>query len=66
MDKVAQNKCRQCEYLRAALFQCYTKDLCYPKIVEKWTEDNKCLGMCAITALVVNDFIGGGIGKNSY
>lgn len=43
-------------HLRDALFECYSKELCYPKIASEWSEGNKTLGMCAITALVVNDY----------
>lgn len=49
--------------LRHTLFECYSKELCYPKIASEWSEDNKTLGMCAITALVVNDYLGGEICK---
>lgn len=49
--------------IKKALLKCYTKDLCYPKVQDKWNENNKCLGMCAITALIVNDYFGGDICK---
>ena len=39
----------------------FTKETCYPSLKDIWTEDNKTLGQCAITALVVNDFLGGKI-----
>lgn len=39
----------------------YSKETCYPNLRDKWCEENKTLGHCAITALVVNDFVGGKI-----
>ena len=51
------------ENLNKALQDSYTKDLCYEKVSDKWTEENKTLGMCAITALVVNDYFKGDIAK---
>lgn len=49
--------------LKNLLAKCYTEDLCYPRVAAQWNENNPCLGMCAITALVVNDLYGGEIGK---
>lgn len=49
--------------LEKALLKSYSKDLCYEKVSDKWTEKNKTLGMCAITALVVNDYLEGDIAK---
>lgn len=49
--------------IRTLLTDCYSKELCYPKLKDDWTEKNKCLGMCAITALIVNDYFGGEICK---
>ena len=51
------------EELTGKLHICYCKKLCYPKIRIDWNENNKCLGMCAITALIVNDYFGGDICK---
>lgn len=51
------------ENIQNLLLDCYTKDLCYPKIQDNWHEKNKCYGMCAITALIINDYFGGSIGK---
>ena len=39
----------------------FSKDTCYPGLRDKWNEENKTLGQCAITALVLNDFLGGKI-----
>lgn len=49
--------------LSKKLNQCYSKELCYPKIRDEWNENNKCFGMCAITSLIVNDYFGGEICK---
>lgn len=49
--------------LKKALLECYSKDLCYCKIQDKWNENNKYVGMCAIAALVVNDYFNGSICK---
>ena len=51
------------EKLEKILYNCYSKDLCYYKVQNEWNESNKYLGMCAITALIVNDYFGGTIGK---
>ena len=44
------------ENLQKILLECYSKDLCYPKMQDEWNENKKCLGMCAITSLIVNDY----------
>ena len=49
--------------IKKALLECYSKDLCYYKVKDKWNENNKCLGMCAITSLIINDYFGGDICK---
>ena len=49
--------------LEQSLLECYSKDLCYPKVQDDWNENNKCFDMCAITSLIVNDYFGGLIGK---
>ncbi len=51
------------EGLKEKLNNCYSKELCYPKIVDKWNEKNKSFGMCAITSLIVNDIFSGEICK---
>ena len=51
------------EKIKEALLECYSKDLCYPKVQNKWNENNKCFGMCAITALIINDYFSGNICK---
>ena len=39
----------------------WSKETCYPMSCDDWSIDNPSLGQCAITALVVNDFLGGKI-----
>ena len=51
------------EELKEKLSNCYSKELCYPKIADEWNEKNKSFGMCAITSLIVNDIFGGEICK---
>ena len=51
------------EILKTSLRECYSKDLCYPKVQDEWNENNKCFGMCVITSLIVNDYFGGDICK---
>lgn len=51
------------EKIKGALLECYSKDLCYPKVQNEWNENNKCFGMCAITALIINDYFSGDICK---
>ena len=49
--------------LEELLVSCYSKDLCYPKVRKNWNSDNKYWGMCAITALIVDDFFSTEFGK---
>lgn len=49
--------------LEKALLNSYEKELCYEKVRKNWTEENKTLGMCAITSLIVNDYFKGDIAK---
>ena len=51
------------ESIQKELLECYSKDLCYPKVQDDWNENNKCFGMCAITSLIINDYFGGDICK---
>ena len=39
----------------------FTKETCYSTLQDKWNIDNPSLGQCAVTSLVVNDFLGGKI-----
>ena len=49
--------------LKEKIWACYTKELCYPKNRERWSPENPSYGMCAITALIVNDYFDGEIAK---
>ena len=49
--------------LETMLKSCYSKDTCYPKYKEKWNINNPTCGQCAITALILNDYFGGKLGK---
>lgn len=51
------------ENIQKTLLECYSKELCYSKVQDDWSEFNKCCGMCAITSLIVNDYFGGDICK---
>lgn len=51
------------ENIQKVLLECYSKDLCYPKVQDDWDESNKCFGMCAITSLIINDYLAGDICK---
>lgn len=51
------------ENIQKVLLECYTKELCSPSVQDIWNEDNKCLGMCAIASLIINDYFGGDICK---
>ena len=49
------------EKIEKILLNIYSKETCYPKCRDNWNDNNKTLGHCAITALVLNDFLGGKI-----
>ena len=49
--------------LETMLKSCYSKDTCYPKYKEKWNINNPTCGQCAITALIVQEYMGGTIHK---
>ena len=51
------------ENIQKVVLECYSKDLCYPKVRDEWTDENKCFGMCAITSLIINDYFGSDICK---
>ena len=39
----------------------WSKDTCVPSLKDDWNKENSALGQCAITTLIVNDFLGGKI-----
>ncbi len=41
----------------------WSKETCYPKQTDNWSEDNSSLGQCAVTALIVQDYLDGEIAK---
>ena len=47
--------------VRDMLEKSWTKETCSLGLKDIWTIDNKALGQCAVTALIVNDFLGGKI-----
>ena len=49
------------EELESKLKKSWSKDTCSPGLKNDWCSDNPSMGQCAITALVVNDFLGGKI-----
>ena len=46
-------------HLEKALTRCWSKETSSDP--EHWTPDNPAWGQCAVTALIVNDYLGGGI-----
>ena len=49
--------------LKCALINNYSKDTAYALVRENWSINNRTLGQCAITSLIVNDYFGGEIKK---
>ena len=49
--------------LQQILREVYMRDLCYPPAQAVWSEENPTLGMCSITALLVQDYFGGDVCK---
>lgn len=47
--------------LKKAIEKSWSKETCYPNIRDTWNESNPSTGQCAITVLIVNDFLGGKI-----
>ena len=47
--------------VREMLEKSWIKETCSLGLKDIWTIDNKALGQCAVTALIVNDFLGGKI-----
>ena len=39
----------------------WNRDTCYEGCVDEWSPDNPAWGQCAVTALVVQDYLGGKI-----
>jgi hypothetical protein len=51
------------ENLQNALAKSWGKDTAHRSVRNRWTDKNKALGQCAVTALVVNKYLGGEIMK---
>ena len=47
--------------LKQLLILSWEKETCSPGLRDEWNQDNPSLGQCAITALILNDFLGGKI-----
>ncbi len=47
--------------LKRVLNMAWSKETCVPSLRDNYNDENKSLGQCAITALVVNDYFGGKI-----
>jgi hypothetical protein len=47
--------------LESIIKQSFDIDTCYPGERKDWTKQNPTIGQCAITALVVQDYLGGEI-----
>ena len=52
------------ELLKRALRKSWKLDTCYPGDKIKWRSKNPAVGQCAVTSLVLNDFLGGKIAYN--
>ena len=49
--------------LRNLLWLSWSKQTCYPGCVEQWSKTNKSLGQCAVSSLVVQEYLGGELAK---
>ena len=47
--------------LEDAIKSSWGKDTCYPASANEWTKKNPAFGQCAVTAIVVQDYLGGEI-----
>ncbi len=47
------------EALYDAFDKCWCAETCSPRMRDDWSEENKTLGQCSVTAFVVQDLIGG-------
>lgn len=45
--------------LYAALWHVWQKDTCAPRMQEDWSEENRTLGQCSVTAFLAQDIFGG-------
>ncbi len=49
------------EELKKVIEISWSKETCYPTLQDTWNKQNPSIGQCAITTLIVNDFLGGKI-----
>ena|SRR3989338_8145406 len=47
------------EILEKIIQESWNRDTCYPKLRNEWTPENQARGQCAVTALIVQDYVGG-------
>ena len=47
------------ETLEKAIIKSWDRETCYPGCVDEWNPENPAWGQCAVTALVVQDYLGG-------
>lgn len=47
--------------LKRAFEKSWSSETCYPKQKLEWSKNNPALGQCAVTALIINDLLGGEI-----
>jgi hypothetical protein len=45
--------------LERIINESWDKNTCYPPLSDEWNAQNPALGQCAVTALVVQDYLGG-------
>ena len=54
------------EELKKVIEVSWSKETCYPSIQDTWNKSNPSIGQCAITVLIVNDFLGGKIMRTMH
>ncbi len=59
MNKKEQSLTEIANFLSLA----WSKETCYPKNIRDWSAGNPSCGQCAVSALVVQDFLGGRLAK---
>ncbi len=52
------------EQIQSTLEQCWDLQTCSPKAKANWSEQNKAMGQCAITAILIAEMFGGKLAKN--
>ncbi len=50
--------------IQSILEQCWDLQTCSPIARPSWSEDNKALGQCAVTAILISKILGGQLAKN--